>query len=71
MRLVTPETDLIINQENAGQLKIRIHQQGNELLVTRSLILNKSVIQPVNYTDFRNLMNIWNEKKYREIILRK
>jgi hypothetical protein len=70
-KLVTPETELIINPEKVGTLKILIKQQGNDLLVTRSLRLNESVIEQKNYTEFRNLMNIWNEKKYREIILRK
>ena len=71
MALVTPTTDLLLNPKNCGELKIRIKQQGNELLVTRSINLNQSAIEPANYLSFRNLMNIWNEKKYREIILRK
>jgi hypothetical protein len=71
IRLVTPETDLQLNPENVGQLRIRIKQSGNELTITRSLRLNKSVIEPENYKTFRNMMNIWNEKKFREIILQK
>lgn len=71
MTLVTPKTELVLNPDNVGQMSILISQQGNEVLVTRSLKLNDLVIQPENYDLFRNLMNIWNEKKYREIVLKK
>lgn len=71
MTLVTPETDLVINPEKVGQLHIRISLEGNELLVTRKLVLNNPVIEPGNYDLFRNMMNTWNEKRYREIVLRK
>jgi hypothetical protein len=71
MKLVTPATELSLHQVKVGELKIRIKQEGDNLLITRSLKLNEPVIEPVNYGTFRDLINIWNEKKYREIILRK
>jgi hypothetical protein len=71
MKLVTPSTDVLINPDKVGEIKIQIKQQGNELLVTRSLKLNEPIIERGNYASFRDLMNIWNEKKYREIILKK
>ena len=71
MTMVTPKTELVLNPDKVGQMSILISQQGNVLLVTRTLKLNDLVIQPENYDLFRNLMNIWNEKKYREIVLRK
>jgi len=71
MTLVTPKTEIVLNPDKVGQLNIFISQQGNLLLVTRTLKLNDLVIQPENYEHFRKLMNIWNEKKFREIVLRK
>ena len=71
MTLVTPLTNLSLNPDKAGQLHIAISQQGNILQVTRSLNLENTVIHPENYDLFRNMMNTWNEKKYREIVLKK
>jgi hypothetical protein len=71
MTLVTPATELYVNPGKVGQLRIMISQQGDVLLVSRTLTLDSMVIEPENYDAFRNLMNTWNEKKYREIVLKR
>ena len=71
MTLVTPKTDLVLNPDKVGRMSILISQQGNELRVTRTLQLNDLVIQPENYEAFRNLINIWSEKRYKEMVFKK
>lgn len=68
--LITPETHQKIQKE-FGELRIEIHQEGRTLQVDRMITLKSTVIEKGMYDEFRSFINTWNNKKYKEFIIRK
>jgi hypothetical protein len=67
--LITEESSLSLKKD-FGSLNIHISQEGRTLQVDRMIHLTKTVIEPSEYADFKAFINTWNNKKYREVILR-
>jgi len=56
---------------NVGRVKITITQTDNMLLFERSLKLLKEQISVEEYPAFVELIKLWNNKKYKEIVIKK
>ncbi len=63
-------TNFEINNE-VGHLLIKIEKTGNKLLITKDIKITQKVIDLDKYNDFREIMNNWNNNKYRQILFRK
>lgn len=50
-----------------GEVTIRLEQTMNGVNIYKSLVLNKKVVAVNEYTDFRDLYLLWNNKKYNEL----
>lgn len=52
-------------------LKINIRQEGQNIVVKRSVRLSKKIITSEDYAQFRDVIIQWNNKNYRIIVLKK
>jgi hypothetical protein len=70
MAMISPPAKLNLDNE-IGSIELSISAEGQQLHIIRKInILNVNV--PVEkYDTFRSMINIWNSKKYREIVLKK
>jgi hypothetical protein len=58
-----------VNLSNkVGSYNFKVTKSGKSVRVTRNIRLNKRVIDPSEYADFKSLMDYWNSEKYRKII---
>lgn len=63
---------LAVNLKNkAGSVKIEISPKGNRISVKRELTLDRQVISPQEYTDFRMLVNEWLDDNMKMVVFRK
>jgi len=69
MDLVNPKIK-IEEKNNAGSVVIGIKGSGNKIKVSRSISFNQNIISPEDYPAFRKLMNLWNDRNYREIVVK-
>lgn len=58
-------------ENTVGYLLIKFEKSNNEIIITREIRFDKKVIGVNNYSDFREIMNAWNSKNYKKIILKK
>ena len=70
MELITQEQDFTL-QKNYGRIQIRIIQEGKTLDIVRSLTITRPEVSPQEYGDFKAFINTWNNKKYKELVIRK
>jgi hypothetical protein len=69
MVLVTPEVK-IEAKNSIGLAKIEVEAKGNEIKLIRSIEFNKSVIKPVDYKDFKELVDVWLNSRYTSIVFK-
>ncbi|NVO21326.1 MAG: DUF3857 domain-containing protein [Bacteroidetes bacterium] len=67
--LITEESS-VSSHKDFGNLEIHISQEGRTLQVDRVIHLLTTEIQPGQYPEFKAFIDTWNNKKYREAILR-
>ncbi|MEA3505257.1 MAG: DUF3857 domain-containing protein, partial [Bacteroidota bacterium] len=53
-----------------GTVSVKVVNKGNHVTVKKSLKINKRVIRPADYNDFKILMNIWFDKDYEKLYLK-
>jgi hypothetical protein len=53
----------------AGEFIFEVKTSGQKVTVHKSLNINKRLIQPEEYADFKALMDHWNADRYREVVL--
>ncbi len=70
MSLATPDATLSMNNE-FGSIEILISAEGNQLHIVRKLNITKTYVAVEKYDTFRMMINAWNSKKYREVVLKK
>lgn len=70
MVLVSAPASLHLNNE-FGSIESSVSAEGNRLHIVRKLVILKTIVPVEKYETFKMLMNSWNSKKYREIILKK
>lgn len=64
--------DLKKNLKNsAGAVEISFKKEGQTVVVTRKLSLSTLVLKPEQVSDLKALMNIWLNKNYKQLILKK
>jgi len=68
--LVSPEIKKNL-KNGAGDVEIIFKKEGQSVVITRNLSLNSFVLRPEQVADLRALMNIWLNKNYKQLILKK
>ncbi len=58
-------------ENDLGSVFIKINAESNVLKIDKKLKVNRSIINPEEYSQFKDLLEIWNNKTFREIILKK
>lgn len=66
--LKTKTVNLTINK-SFGKLHISITPDNNQVTVKKEILLNKTILSPSEYQDFRNMYNIWNDKNYNTLLI--
>jgi len=56
-------------KNNAGVFSFEVKTKGEKVVVHKSLKLDKRLIQPAEYPEFKALMDHWNADRYREVVL--
>jgi len=70
MSLVTPPESLNINNE-FGNISVSISVEGNQLHMVRKISITQTMVPVEKYDIFKAMINAWNSKKYREVVLKK
>jgi len=70
MTLVSPEAKLAMNNE-FGSIDISLVSEGNQLHIIRKINILKTYVPVEKYETFKMFINSWNNKKYREVVLKK
>ncbi|HPJ46485.1 MAG TPA: DUF3857 domain-containing protein [Tenuifilaceae bacterium] len=69
LSFVTPASNLQV--ENAvGNLSVVFEVTDGKLKVKKHLKLNQSIFPESQYSDFRELLNIWSDKNYSKVIVK-
>ncbi len=53
-----------------GELVLSTSVEGNKVTVKRMLVINRPVISTAEYPAFKEMMDLWNEKNFRTLILK-
>ncbi len=70
MAMITPAAKLDMTNE-FGSIEISISVEGQQLHIIRKLNITNTMVPVEKYDTFRTMINAWNNKKYREIVLKK
>lgn len=70
MIMVSPEVKLTMNNE-FGSIDMSVTPNGNQLHIIRKINILKTYVPVEKYDTFKMLINGWNNKKYREVVLKK
>jgi hypothetical protein len=54
-----------------GELSINMALDGNKVSVKRKLMINQSIIPAENYKEFKQMIDLWNDPKYKQLVLKK
>jgi len=68
VKLVTPAA-LVEKSAPFGELVIYISQEQEEIVVKKMLILSQKTIGLEDYPVFKEMMDLWNEKNFRQLYL--
>ena len=68
--LVSPPASININNE-FGSIAVSISAEGNQLHVVRKISITRTMVPVEKYDVFKAMINSWNSKKYREVVLKK
>jgi hypothetical protein len=70
MIMVSPEVKLTMNNE-FGSIDMSVTPNGNQLHIIWKINILKTYVPVEKYDTFKMLINSWNNKKYREVVLKK
>jgi len=70
IQLANP-VELTERQSDFGKLVLSANQNGKEVLVKRLLVIDKPIISTTHYQAFKEMMDLWNEKNFRKLVLKK
>ncbi len=70
MAMITPTAKLNIDNE-FGSIEISISAEGRQLHMMRKINITNTMVPAEKYVAFKTMMNAWNSKKYREVVLKK
>ena len=66
--LFSPATKIELDNK-AGRYYFELKQEGGKLSISRKIRLSSRIVSPENYSDFKALMDNWNNPRQREVIL--
>jgi hypothetical protein len=69
-KLINPLT-LTELKASFGEVSVSIIQDGNTIIVKRNLKINQQTISTADYKAFKQMIDLWNESKYKELVLKK
>ena len=55
-------------KNNTGTFSFEVKTEGTKVIIHRSLKLEKQLIQPSEYPEFKTLLDHWNTDRYREMV---
>ncbi len=58
-------------KNNAGSFSFVVNTKGQKVVVHKSLKLEKRLIRPEEYPEFKSLLDHWNADRYREVVFNK
>lgn len=67
---VTMDKNIVL-ENKAGKVAINFKNEADKVVVTRSISLNKSIYTAKEYADLRKLIQAWQNKSGREIVVTK
>ena len=70
MAMISPPANLNINNE-FGSIAVAISVEGNQLHIVRKINITQTIVPVEKYDTFKSMINAWNSKKYREVVLKK
>jgi len=69
-KLVTKQVLSIVNHD-IGSVTVKLEQKGNEVIIEKEISFKTKTISFAEYPKFKQIMDIWNNDKYREILFKK
>jgi len=70
MTLISAQASTEMKNES-GSMQLSISIEGNLLHIVRKLSITNTYVPIEKYDTFKSMINTWNNKKYREIVLKK
>jgi hypothetical protein len=58
-------------RNSAGAIEIGIKQEGQTLTIKRKLSLDAQVLKPEQVSELRELIAVWMNKNYKQLIIKK
>ena len=68
--LVSRPASIDMNNE-FGSINVSISMERNQLHIVRNIDIIQTMVPAVKYETFKAMINTWNSKKYREVVLKK
>lgn len=65
------QVELTERKTDFGKMVLSTTQNGNNIIIKRMLVLNRTLITTEEYPAFKEMMDVWNEKNFRKLILKK
>jgi hypothetical protein len=69
LKMITPESEKRIKND-VGSVIISFKLEDNNLKINKSLMVKTSIVSPSQYSDFRSLIQMWQEPKYQELVFK-
>jgi hypothetical protein len=70
MELASPAASVKLNND-AGSIEMSISAEGRQLHIVKKINITNTTVPVDKYEAFRSMINTWNSKKYREVVLKK
>lgn len=65
------QPEKIGRQTDFGKLNIEFSKTGNEITIIRSIEITSKFISVAAYEDFKEMIDLWNDKRFKQLILKK
>ncbi len=63
--------NMIDKKDSFGEMMIEIAQSGNTVNIKRSIKITQNTIPVSSYKKFKEMIDLWNEKKFKELMVKK
>lgn len=70
LKLVTPEEQIEIKND-AGYVLIKFEPNDGKLVIHKEIRFTKNLFETNSYNDFKEIMNVWNNKNYKQLIFKR
>lgn len=69
-KLVSKLQNISINND-VGSLLIKVEKNQNEVIVIRKIVLKKKLVSTIEYPQFKEIMDLWNNDNFKKLIFKK